>query len=90
FYSEELMEKLAQGEHLGDIDGVPEEVKRLFITAHGITPQWHVRMQAAFQQSTDNAVSKTVNFPREATIEDVARVYMLAYDAGLKGITIYR
>ncbi|MFC1931232.1 vitamin B12-dependent ribonucleotide reductase [Chloroflexota bacterium] len=90
FYSEELMQKLADGTHLSDINGVPEEIKRLFVTAHEITPEWHVRMQAAFQKSTDNAVSKTVNFPQEATREDVTKVYQLAYEAGLKGITIYR
>jgi ribonucleoside-diphosphate reductase alpha chain len=90
FYSEELMQKLAEGNHLGDIEGIPEEVKSLFVTAHEITPEWHVRMQAAFQRATDNAVSKTINFPQTATREDVARAYMLAYDEGLKGITIYR
>ncbi len=90
FYSEELMKKLAEGTHLGDIEGIPEEVKSLFVTAHEITPEWHVRMQAAFQRATDNAVSKTINFPQTATREDVARAYMLAYDEGLKGITIYR
>jgi ribonucleoside-diphosphate reductase alpha chain len=90
FYSDELMQRLADGEHLGDIEGVPEEVKRLFVTAHEITPEWHVKMQAAFQKATNNAVSKTVNFPREATREDIAEVYTLAYEEGLKGITIYR
>jgi ribonucleoside-diphosphate reductase alpha chain len=90
FYTEELMQKLADGAHLSDIDGVPEEVKRLFVTAHEITPEWHVRMQAAFQKSTNNAVSKTINFPHEATRDDVARAYRLAYEEGLKGITIYR
>jgi len=90
FYSKELMQKLAEGAHLSDIEGVPEKIKRLFATAHEISPQWHVRMQAAFQRSTDNAVSKTVNFPHEATKEDVAKVYMMAYEEGLKGITIYR
>jgi ribonucleoside-diphosphate reductase alpha chain len=90
FYSEELMQKLASGVHLTEIEGVPEEIKRVFVTAHEISPEWHVRMQAAFQKSTNNAVSKTVNFPHEATREDVARVYMLAYEEGLKGITIYR
>jgi ribonucleoside-diphosphate reductase alpha chain len=90
FYSEELMKKLAEGVHLKDIEGVPEEYKQYFVTAHEITPEWHIRMQAAFQNSTDNAVSKTVNFPKEATKEDVSKVYLMAYEAGLKGITIYR
>ena len=90
FYSEELMKKLAEGAHLADIKGVPEEVKKLFVTAHEITPEWHVKMQAAFQRATDNAVSKTINFPQDATREDVANAYKLAYEEGLKGITIYR
>ncbi len=90
FYSDELMQKLADGVHLTDIEGVPDDVKSVLITAHEITPEWHVKMQAAFQKSTNNAVSKTVNFPHEATREDVAEVYMLAYEEGLKGITIYR
>jgi ribonucleoside-diphosphate reductase alpha chain len=90
FYSEELMAKLAEGTSLRDIDEVPEEVKRVFVTAHEITPKWHVSMQAAFQRFTHNAVSKTVNFPSEATVEDVAEVYQLAYQEGVKGITIYR
>jgi ribonucleoside-diphosphate reductase alpha chain len=90
FYSPELMKQLAEGKRLKDIKEVPEEIKRLFITAHDISPEWHVKMQAAFQKFTDSAVSKTVNFPHEATPEDVAKVYMLAYQEGLKGITIYR
>jgi ribonucleoside-diphosphate reductase alpha chain len=90
FYSEELIKRLASGFKLGDIDGIPDDIKRVFVTAHQITPEWHVRMQAAFQQSTDNAVSKTVNFPREATREDITNVYTMAYELGLKGITIYR
>jgi len=90
FYSEELMEKLATGTRLSEIDGIPEHVRRLFVTAHEISPEWHVRMQAAFQNHTHNAVSKTVNFPRSATREDIARVYMMAHEQGLKGITIYR
>jgi len=90
FYSEELMQQLAAGVRLHEIDGVPDSVKQLFVTAHDISPEWHVRMQAAFQRSTDNAVSKTVNFPQEATREDITKVYMMAYEEGLKGITIYR
>ncbi|HXZ30301.1 MAG TPA: vitamin B12-dependent ribonucleotide reductase, partial [Dehalococcoidia bacterium] len=90
FYSPELMKQLAEGKRLRDIEDVPEEIKRLFVTAHDISPEWHVKMQAIFQKFTDSAVSKTVNFPHEATPEDVANVYMLAYRDGLKGITIYR
>jgi ribonucleoside-diphosphate reductase alpha chain len=90
FYSEELMQRLAGGVHLRDIDEIPDAIKRLFISAHELSPEWHVKMQAAFQHSTDNAVSKTVNFSQEATTEDVAKVYMMAYEEGLKGITIYR
>jgi ribonucleoside-diphosphate reductase alpha chain len=90
FYSEELMEKLATGAQLHTIAGIPDSIKRLFVTAHEVSPEWHVRMQAAFQTHTDNAVSKTVNFPREATKEDIANVYLMAYEEELKGITIYR
>jgi ribonucleoside-diphosphate reductase alpha chain len=90
FYSKEIMQEVAQKGKLSDIEGVAKKMKRLFVTAHDITPEWHVRMQAAFQRHTDNAVSKTVNFPHDTTKEDVARVYMLAYKEGCKGITIYR
>ena len=90
FYSEELMQQLADGARLHEIEGVPDGIKQVFVTAHEISPEWHVRMQAAFQKSTDNAVSKTVNFPQKATREDIVKVYMLAYEKRLKGITIYR
>ena len=90
FYSEAVMQRLAGGTALHDIDEIPDGIKRVFVTAHDITPEWHVRMQAAFQKATHNAVSKTVNFPREATREDIATVYTMAYELGLKGITIYR
>jgi len=90
FYSEELMQRLADGAKLHDMDEVPDGIKQVFVTAHEIQPEWHVKMQAAFQKSTHNAVSKTVNFPQEATREDIAKVYMMAYEGGLKGITIYR
>lgn len=90
FYSPELMRQLAEGKKLREIGEIPDEVKRLFVTAHEIEPEWHVRMQAAFQKFTDSAVSKTVNFPFEATREDVAKVYLMAYEQKLKGITIYR
>jgi ribonucleoside-diphosphate reductase alpha chain len=90
FYSPELAEQLAKGKKLKDIENIPEWVKGVFVTSHDIAPEWHVRMQAVFQKYTDSAVSKTVNLPHEATPEDVAKVYMLAYKLELKGITIYR
>ena len=91
FYSNALMEQLAQTgslHHMGD--SVPEWVQDLFTTSHDVTPEWHVRMQAAFQRHTDNAVSKTINFPSEATKENIEESYMLAFREGCKGITIYR
>ncbi len=90
FYSTELMAQLAEEKRLGDVEAIPDWVRSVFVTAHDITPEWHVKMQAAFQKYTDSAVSKTVNLPHEAKIEDVAEIYMLAYKLGLKGITIYR
>jgi ribonucleoside-diphosphate reductase alpha chain len=90
FYSEDLMKKLANGAHLADIDGIPDKVKKVFVTAHEIDTRWHILMQSAFQKYTNNAVSKTVNFAKSAAKEDIARVYMMAYEEGLKGITIYR
>ena len=90
FYSEDLMRKIAQNGNIQHLQEVPEKIRDLFVTAHDITPQDHIRMQAAFQKYTDNAVSKTVNFPHEATVDDVAKVYQLAYELGCKGVTIYR
>ncbi|MEE8373647.1 MAG: vitamin B12-dependent ribonucleotide reductase, partial [Dehalococcoidia bacterium] len=89
-YSDELMQKVAKSGNLGDIEDIPERLKRVFVTSHDIAPEWHVRMQAAFQSHTDNAVSKTVNFHHDATRDDVAHAYMMAYREGCKGITIYR
>jgi len=90
FDSQEIMKEVARKGTLHDVEGIPEDVKRIFVTAHDITPEWHIKMQAAFQKYTDNAVSKTVNFPNEATVEDVAEAYLMAYKTGCKGITVYR
>lgn len=90
FYSPELMKKIAESGTLHGIEEVPEDVRRVFVTAHDIAPEYHIRMQAAFQEHTDNAVSKTVNFKSDATLEEVAEVYKLAYSLGCKGVTIYR
>ena len=89
-YSDALMHEIVEKGSLAHVDGIPEDIKRVFVCAHDVSPIWHVRMQAAFQDHTDNAVSKTVNFPKSATKEDVAEVYHLAYTLGCKGTTIYR
>ncbi|MFO8057140.1 MAG: vitamin B12-dependent ribonucleotide reductase [bacterium] len=90
FYSEELMKEVARSGSVRDVAGIPDEVKNLFVTAMDISPEWHVKMQAAFQEYTDNAVSKTVNFPADATREHIKKVYWLAYKTGCKGVTVYR
>jgi ribonucleoside-diphosphate reductase alpha chain len=90
FYSADLLEKIAKTGSVQNIDAVPEDAKKLFVTALDIAPEWHVRMQAAFQKYTDNAVSKTVNLPSEATVEKVREVYDLAWKLKCKGITVFR
>lgn len=90
FFSDALMMHLLAGGSIQRMEGVPGDVKRLFVTAFDIAPEWHVRMQAAFQRHTDNAVSKTINFPAGAAQEDVRKAFMLAYREGVKGITIFR
>jgi ribonucleoside-diphosphate reductase alpha chain len=90
FHSAELMARIARGESLDRFAEVPADVRDVFVTAHETTPEEHLRMQAAFQRHTDNAVSKTVNFPSSATREDVAQVFRLAYRLDCKGVTIYR
>ncbi len=89
WYSKELMERIASDGHI-HFDEVPEDIQRVFVTAHDITPEWHVRMQAAFQEHTDSAISKTTNFPFEATQEQVREIYDLAFRLGAKGVTVYR
>lgn len=90
FYSEALMQEIAEKGTVQGIDAIPEDVRRVFVTSHDITPEDHVLMQAAIQRHTDNAVSKTVNFCNNASRDDVATVYRLAYQQGCKGVTIYR
>ena len=90
FYSEELMEEISKTGSIAHIDGIDEQTKRIFVTAHDVSPEAHIMMQAAFQLHTDNAVSKTINFVESATVEDVAKAYMLGFKAGLKGLTVYR
>ena len=90
FYSQELMDEVARQGSIHAIESIPEDVRRVFVTAHDVSSEWHVRMQAAFQRFTDNAVSKTVNLPRDATVEDVRKVYDLAFQLACKGVTIYR
>ena len=89
-YSEDLMKKIAVTGSIAHVEGVSEEVKKIFVTAHDVSPYWHVKMQAAFQLHTDNAVSKTVNFEEHATRKDIEEAYVLAYENNLKGITVYR
>ena len=89
-YSDDLIKQIAKTGSLHDIKEIPDRIKQVFVTSHDISPEWHIRMQAAFQKYTDNAVSKTVNFPNKATREDVANVYRMAHDMGCKGVTIYR
>ena len=89
-YSDELMKKIAKQGSLEGIEEIPEEIRRVFVSAHEVSPEFHIRMQAAFQRHTDNAVSKTVNFCNSATREEVAEVYKLAFRLGCKGVTIYR
>jgi ribonucleoside-diphosphate reductase alpha chain len=89
WYSDDLMKKIAEEGHI-HFDAVPAEVQRVFVTAHDVSPEWHILTQAAFQEYVDSAISKTCNFPREATEEHVREIYLKAYDLNCKGVTVYR
>jgi len=88
--SPELLDRLSRAGSIQREKKIPKEIRRLFVTAHDISPEYHIRMQAAFQKKTENAVSKTVNLPPSATTGDVRRAFILAYRSGCKGVTIYR
>jgi len=90
FYSTDLLTEIARHGSIQGMKEIPSDVKRIFVTALDIAPDWHVRMQAAFQKHTDNAVAKTVNLPEDASLEDVRRVFLMAYRLRCKGITVYR
>jgi ribonucleoside-diphosphate reductase alpha chain len=88
--SEEIVEHIMNKGSIQDLEDIPSTIRKVFVTAHDISPEWHVKIQAAFQNYVDNAISKTVNFPNSATIRDVEEVYMMAWKMGCKGITLYR
>jgi ribonucleoside-diphosphate reductase alpha chain len=90
FYSKNLMKQIAEKGSIRQMENVPEDVRRVFCTAHDIAPEWHIRMQAAFQRHCDASISKTINFPHAATVEDVRKIYLLAYEQRCKGVTVYR
>jgi len=90
FYSEGLMDQIARDGTLAHIDSIPPDIAHVFVCAHDVTPEWHVRMQAAFQRHCDSSISKTINFPHDAKVEDVETIYRLAYELRCKGVTVYR
>ncbi len=90
FWSEQLIDRIAEQGTLRGLDAIPDEVKRVFVCARDITPEWHMRMQAAFQRHCDSSISKTINFPHEAVVEDVRKIFELAIDLDVKGVTVYR
>ena len=90
FYSDELMKKIAKTGNIQTCNEIPDDIRQVWVTSHDIAPEWHVKMQAAFQKHTDNAVSKTINFCNSATQDDIAKAYLMAYQLKCKGTTVYR
>jgi ribonucleoside-diphosphate reductase alpha chain len=90
FYSEDLVRQLLENGNIQDLKEIPEVVKRIFVTALDIPVEQHIKMQASFQRNVDNSVSKTINMPQDATVEEVKKAYIMAYDLGCKGITVFR
>ena len=90
FWSEDIARQVSTVASIQEIEAIPEDVRRLFRTAHDVPPEWHIKMQAAFQKYVDNAVSKTLNLPSDATVDDVRRAFLTAYETGCKGVTVYR
>jgi len=86
----ELFDRIATEGSLQHIPNIPDDIKRVFVCAHDVTPEWHIRMQAAFQKHCDSSISKTTNFPNSAAPEDVRKIYTLAFESGCKGVTVYR
>ncbi len=89
-YSAELVDEILENGSLKNIDRIPKDMKEVYVVSHDISPEWHIKLQVAFQKYTENAVSKTINFPHDATIDDIRKGFFLAYKLGLKGVTIYR
>lgn len=89
-WSDELEKKIISEGSIQNIKDIPEDVRKVFVTAHDISPEWHVKVQAALQKNIDNSVSKTVNCPKKSTVEDIEKIYVMAWESGLKGLTVYR
>jgi len=88
-YKEDIIREIIKSSSLDNVE-LPEDVKKVFVTAYDISPDWHIKIQSVFQKHVDNAISKTVNFPKTATIEEIKNAFMRAYELGCKGVTVYR